>query len=545
MDRAAFELLLSDWLSAPRGGKTAIIERAAQVYGISAATLYRRLSAAGHAGPERTREPKRPELRDWTRTLMMLATKTPGRSIPMDLCLTAAVREGLLPPEAGEIHIGTYNRIAVELGLRQGVRRTRRLSAEFPMQAVQFDASTSKHLIVVKSIENNDDYLLRLFRDPMPASGYKNKPLGPERLRVIYYGQWDMATGLRHMAATCAQGEAGIAAMEYLVDSWKGSADPRQPFKGLPMDLWSDQGPITKHRSTADLLDRLNVNLEKGEAYQKTRQGGIEGGWSTTWNRFEASLFLLQAGKLKVELTLSELNVQLAEYLAELNSRPSRRERALSRIDAYIKGVNRQGGIRQCPENAMETLAQEVRRTLDSSGIFSWNNVEYEVPRLHACQVIARRSLENPDRVTVESLKTGERYEARRFVPLPYGQFDAGEKGFGSPKLPIDELKAKGGEIAISTPFYGQKPTESPTNIRQFPQRSKPAEPLSDPLDAGRHATLAECWGHFTALYPYPLNPGNRALIEQRFVNSNFRKSAVTELALALISTVHSANTTL
>ena len=310
MDRAALDLVISDLAGTPHGERTAAVERAAALYAVSKATLYRRLAALGHGGPKRPRDPARPELRAWAETLIQLASKAPGRTIPLDLALRAAVREGLLPAEAGEVDIGTYNRVLREGGYRQTQRRTRRISAEWPMQGVQFDASTSAHLVVVKSLSDGDA-LLRLFRDPMPASGYKNKPLGPERLRVVYYGLWDVCTGLRHMRATAARGEAGIPAMEYLVGAFEGGGDPRQPFQGLPDDLWSDQGPIVKHDATRDLLERMGINVLTGAPYQKTRQGGIESGWRTAWGRFEESLFMLQVGRSNRLLKFPRLRTRI------------------------------------------------------------------------------------------------------------------------------------------------------------------------------------------------------------------------------------------
>ncbi len=534
MNPAAFDLLLTEWKSAPWGAKTAVVERAAKAYGCSSSALYRKLNKAGHNGPKRNRRPVRPELRVWTQTLIELAHKSPKGTIPMDLCLRAAVAEGMLPPEAKDVSLSTYNRIAREEGYRQTKRRTRRLHADYPMQAVQFDASTSEHITVVKAL-GDSDYLLRLWRNPFPASGYKNKPLGPDRLRLVTYGLWDMHSGFRHARYTAALGENGLDAMEYLTAAFLGDDDPRQPFHGLPEDLWSDQGPLVKHAATRDLLGRLGVNPVVGKPYNKERMGGIEGNWGHMWRRFEASLFLLQRGRERVEFSLTRLNAMLCEYLIEMNGKTSRNGSGLSRKDAWVQGVNRMGGVRECPPDPLETLATEVRRTLDQSGIFSWNTVEYIVSKLHSCRIIARRALDGSGRVIVEHPGTHERYEAK-----PWGRPRYGEHK-GSPKLPAERAKEQGADRAINEALYAPQPQTNGSNVTAFPPRTKEAADLPDPLDASKYHSLTEAWAKFREIYPWPIDEGNRALIEGQLTAAGLRKDAVRDLAMALQSLTQQA----
>lgn len=535
--QAQLESVRSEWSDAPRGQRGAILARWAEALGLSPATLYRRLNAAGERGTKRPRAAARPQYRDWAEVLANLIARQPEGAIPLHLCLEAAVTPdpatgaALLPPEAAEVPLGTYQRIIRdELGARERKRRNRRMHADHPNQAWQFDATTSKYLVVRKTLDDGD-YLLELHRKPFPASGYKNKPLGPERLRLIYYGIWDMHTGYRMAAPKVARGEAGLDAIEALCAFMAKREDPRDPLHGVPEDLWSDQGPLFKHAATRDLIDRLGIELVTGEAYNKERQGGVEQGWAKLWASFEGSLFLVAPPTGKWTIRLSALQERLVEYFARENARSSRRARLLSRADAWTRGINQIGGARLCPESPLETIAREVRRWVDASGVIRWNNEEFAVPELHRTWVIARRALDGSGRVVVEHEETGKRYDCTPYQPLGYGEFKGSQ-----PKLQIDQARERAKtQPGVPDPYAPAAPADNPTVITgRFGPRNQPARELADPLQTDRYASLTEAMADFIAQFGAPLSAENRALIEQRILTDGLSKTAVRELAAQL-----------
>ena len=328
LSAAAVELAREAHTQAPRGGKAAAVEVVAQRFDVSAATLYRALKLGG---PERHREAVRPEYRGWTRTLVQLANACPAGPAPLDMALEAAVAGGDLPPEAADMPVGTAYRIARELGISAGLRRRApRVHADWPMQAVLVDASTSAHVVVDRRADPADpDPPLKLHRNPMPASGYKNKPLPPDRRRVMVYGLWDMCTGTVRSRYVAARGECAWDALEFLCWALERPADPRVVMHGVPDDVWSDQGPLAHSKAAADLIERLTRDpsrtgddaprgLVLGAPYAKERMGGIERANRTRWRRFERSLFLARGEGL--ELTISGLNERLAEFEIRENS---------------------------------------------------------------------------------------------------------------------------------------------------------------------------------------------------------------------------------
>src|SRR3990172_7116710 len=84
----------------------------------------------------------------------------------------------MIPPELGRLSESTLRRYAKALGLLQEERRVSRFQAERPNQVHQFDVSQSAFFRVDRLLPDGDVLLVM-----HPTAEYKNKPLGPDRLR--------------------------------------------------------------------------------------------------------------------------------------------------------------------------------------------------------------------------------------------------------------------------------------------------------------------------------------------------------------------------
>ena len=519
----------------PHGERGEMAKRLARVYGVSVATVYR---AAGRKGPRRARAPLKPEYRAWTKITVQLAHRAP-KPMPLEIARDAGVESGTLPPEAAEMPVGTMHRIARALALKPRPKRTHRLSADYPMQAVQIDGSSSEHLVVVRALDDGD-YLLKLHRRPWSASGYKNKPLGPERLRVLVYSIWDMCTGYALARYTVARGENALDAMDFLCWSLAGHADPRIPFHGLPDDLWSDQGALFKSGPAQDLLERLDIELVVGEAYNKSRMGGVERSHRTRWQSFERALFLLGVDTI----TLSELNDRLIEFCIKENARrPSRTPvggRKVYRTDAWVALVNARPAdnrLEKLPENPIETMAKEAHRKVDANGLVRWGGVEYELERLHDCRVTARRSMDDggasPKHIVCEFVNARgetERHIACRWRPRPYGEVRS------VAKTPLDEVLDGAPPAFAGADVYapGKGDDGATANVAPIRTRTSPAPALVNPLDAEHYPDLDTAMRAFFEIYSHRLSEGDRALVAGRLLEGNLAKAAVRDLALEL-----------
>ena len=321
----------------------------------------------------------KPEYRRAVRVAVDLAHRAPEPA-PLDLALEAAVGAGLIA--AGDVPpLSTAHRIVRDEGLRPKPRRTQRLCADYPMQAVQVECTTSKFLSVGDPV-GDGDYELRLVKR-ISARGYKNKPLAAHRLRLQAYGLWDMCTGYVRSALTVARGENALDQTEALCAMLAETGDPLRPMHGLPDHVWSDNGAWCKSPAVIDLLDRLGVDLVRGAPYNSERQGGVERPWRTLWRRFELSLYLRAGGPEMI--LLSELRERLLEYERRENARLSRTPvagRPASRAAAWVALTNGRPAdnrLRRLPKGAIETMSREVRRRVDRNGIVRWDGVEYEV----------------------------------------------------------------------------------------------------------------------------------------------------------------------
>ena len=509
---------------AGHGERTATARRLAAHFGVSVSTLYRVCRLGGSARP---RKPRRPEYRGWTRLVVRLAHEAP-KPVPLDLALEAAVESGALPPEASRMPVSTIHRVARELGLTVRRKRHNRMHADYPMQAVQIDGSSSEHLVVVEQIDE-DDFLLRLHRRPYSAGGYKNKPLAAHRLRVLLYSLWDMCTGFTSARYCVAKGESALDAADFLCWSLAERDDPRIPFHGVPDDLWSDQGALFKSAASRGLLERLDINLCVGEPYAKERMGGVERTHRTRWARFERALFLRNSDTI----SLSELNARLAEFEIRENGRRASRTpahgRRASRTAAWVALTNaRETPLRKLPPNPIKTMAAEAARTVSAAGIVSWGGIEYHCKDWHGKPVVARRVLDGDDsEITLEDPATKERRLAKRYQARPYGDIA------GVPLTPMDRLLEQPAEHG-GADLYAP-PTAAPT-LASLPARSAPALPLDNPLDADSLGSLRAAMRLFLTEYPYPLSAENRAAVEQQITTASFSRRAVMALAQDLLS---------
>ena len=516
---------------AGHGERTATAQRLAGLYGVSMATVYR---VAGRGGTKRRRALAKPEYRDWTRIVVALAERAPKR-VPLDLALEAAVAGGDIPPEAADMPVPTLRRLARELGLNERTKRTHRLHADYPMQAIQIDGSSSEHLVVAKDL-GDGDYLLKLHRRPYSASGYKNKPLGPDRLRVLIYAVWDICTGYTLAHYVVGKGENAFDAMEFLCWACAAKDDPRVVMHGVPDDLWSDQGPLWKHAAARDLLERLDINMVDGEPYAKERMGGVERTHRTRWARFETALFLRSRDTIR----LSELNDRLAEYSIRENGRQSRTpvngRAAVTRTDAWVALTNgarpADNPLRRLPDNPIETLAREAPRKIDVNGIVKWRSQEYECVDWHDRWVIVRQAIDGQGDLVLEDEETGERRTATRYVPRPYGEIRA------VAKTPLDKLRDDPPETA-GADLYG--PRAGDDTVVPIPARIAPAAELDNPLDGARCVDLDGALRLFAEIYPYPLTPVNRQLVIERLTDAGLRRDAVVELAQELLALARQA----
>lgn len=512
--------------AAPRGRRVAEADRLAALHGCSRSAVY---AAARIGGAKRPRQRARPEYEAWTRVVVRRAHLAPeGRPVPLDLALRACVAAGELPPEAASMPVSALRRVRRELGLVDRPQRTHRLSAQWPMQAVLVDGSTSNFLTVGEPL-GDGDWLLRLHRSPWPAGGYKNKPLAAHRQRLQAVGVWDRCSGLSLSRYHVASGETAIGVAETLCWALAGGHPDGMPMRGVPDEVWSDNGALVRSGATRDLLERLDVHVDRGPPHSSERQGGVERPWRTQWERFERSLFL----RGSETLTLSELNVALMRYSVEEARRPGRTPRPdgrrWTRAECWTGLLARRPSpLRELPPDPMRTLAREERRRIDRNGIVRVDGREYECADWHDRWVRVLLALSgDAAEIVVEDERTGDKRRCPLWTPRPHGEIAP------VPATPLDRLLAEDAPAWPGADVWAGE--DAPANVVPLPPRTAPAAPLEDPLDADALPSLDAAMRLFAAICP-GLSGAALSDVREEIVRTGLRRSAVEALAREIAS---------
>lgn len=500
------------------GLKSDIAKKWAILLNVTPQTLYRHVNN----GSKRKRAGKaiKAEYQEWAKIIFQIKKTPPEEAgeISTEDALAVAVKQSLIPESALNVPVGTYNIIARKNGWTKTSSRANRFQAERPNQAHHFDASTSKFFYIAKKIDSGQagmtDYLLKIHR---PAKHYKNKPVPVDALRPWIYGLVDDHSGRMSARYVAAQGENSADSMSFLSWAWSEI--------GLPEQLLADQGMLKKALPSRDLIERLGVELPEMMPYAKRGHGKIERPWRTAWLKFELPFFA-SGDYTKFEITLSELNRQLQNYIADkYNKLAHRFEKTITRMDAW-KRINLHGGIVKIPENALATVARRAKRTVGIDGILQYQGEPYEVKGLHGAEVWVFEGVFN-EQLVVQEIGTGKKFEVWDFKPLNLGEFRS------HPATPHEQLVKESATLALTgTTLYADKKPEN-EKIISMPIKTKEEREIEDPFDVDTYSSIQEAMNDFMSYIPGVfLNPNDREVIEKEIEANGLSKKFVENFAL-------------
>lgn len=504
----------SEWEEAPHGQKTRVIQNWADLLNCSPKKLYARINT----GRKRRKEGCRIEgLEKVVETIFKIKKKPPegAGEISTDQAYKIAWQNGLLPEWVPPLTVSLINRVGRELSFNKKVRRVQRFQAERPNQMHHVDASSSQFFYVARALDDGD-YILKLHS---PAQHYKNKPT-PCQVRPWLYGIVDDYSGYALARYMAASGESGADNQKFLYWAWSKNQD--KPFFGLPEKLKADKGPMMRWKSAQEWLDRLGIEIEPSVPYAKDAHGKIERPWRTLWQRFEKPFFA-QGDWKKFEIKLSELNRQLLRYLQEYNQKPHRYEKNLSREQVWRR-ISLLGGAVAIPKNAIALTAERKERKVGADGCISIDGMKYEVKGLHDAWVYVIRSVFE-DKIIVEHIETGEKYEVEDFKPNPVGTFTAHKE------TPHQKVKKAAQELDIRSTLYGE---EIPaTNVVPIPTRTKEERLVENVFNTGSFNSLQEAMSEFISITGQFIEAGSeeREILEKLFLQKKLSKSFVREVA--------------
>lgn len=519
MNPSLIEQVKREIEAAPHGHKSVVARRWAAVIGRTWQYVYK-ISELNER--ERAAAPVRPELQEWTLVVFQIKKRPPDEAgeISTDQAVMIAVNEGRVPKEALDVPAGTFDRIAREKGLAKKERRMSRFQAAKPNMAHHIDASSSKFFYVAKKLPG-DDYLLKIHR---PSKEYKNKPVPCDKLRPWVYGLTDDHSGRFVCRYTAAPGESMGDSMLFLNYAWSRI--------GVPEKLLADQGHLKKGLPSQDLIERMDVELPQMKPYAKEAHGKIERPWRTLWQRFEKPFY---AGDWKhFEITVSELNRRLEIFLAEdYNLMPHRFETAINRMEAWLR-INQYGGVVAMPEDALATAAKRKRRKVDTAGLLSYEGRTFEVKGLHAEWVYVFEGIFE-DRLVVQDIRTGEKYEVKDFKPLELDEYKA------HPETPHQVIvkEAEKAPVSSESLLYQERKGIAMPGLH----RIKETREIADPFDVTVFASIQDAMKEVYEIAGY-LEGDERRDVEALILENGLDKDFVKDLALDLREAMEGARAT-
>lgn len=513
IDPAVLTMVIHDWRNAPQGHKTTVIDGWAARLDVSAATLYRSLPRTRHRKAAR----KIKGIEDAARVVAAIKCRPPehrGR-LTTEQAVRLALSNGEIPSSLAQVPAATFDRVIREVCDLRTRRRITRFQAERPNEMHHVDASTSSAFYIARRLPDGD-FVLKLHRG---TKDYKNKPIPVDGLRPWIYGLTDDHSGVHIARYIAACGESAGDNLDFLAWAWSKNDD--KEFFGLCDKLKGDKGPMMTSDMAEDFFKRLSVHIDPSEPLRKESHGKIERPWRTMWQRFELPFFV-EDDWPKFEIGLSELNRRLMLYLEELNSRPHRFERTLSRMDAWRR-ISLHGGAVALPENALRTVVRRWARKVDQAGVFSIDNVLYEVKGLHDAWVWVYRGVFE-DKIAVVDQQTGHSYEVEDFRPNRIGEYH------GVPDTPYQE-SAKAAEklTGMRNTLYTEK--KESTKVRRLPTRIKEQRRLDNPLAADSYATLESALRAFQGLCGFVLDQEDREAVGALIAEHGLSRRYVAGLA--------------
>jgi transposase InsO family protein len=522
-----------EWEAAHKGTKSGVIARWAQTLGCSYQSLYGTLEI----GRQRNGERRIEGIED-AATLIAQIKRRPPRDageIATDQAVDLALSNGIIPEKYSEVSIGTWNRVMRECGFGKRSVRRQRYQAEYPNQLHHVDASSSQFFYVHREA-GDGDYILRMHGGN--ALGYKNKPV-PIRLRPWLYGLTDDYSGYHLARYIAAAGESLADNLQFLAWAWSGESDggrrtedgktkaTGKEFFGIPERIKSDQGPLMKGDASREWLDRLGVEQDGSTPYAKEAHGKIERPWRTLWGRFER-VFFVEADWRRFEITLSELNRRFRIYQEnEYNMRSHRYEKNITRLDAWRR-INLRGGAVAMPENAIATAARRYIRTVNVDGTFSVDGMIYEVKGLHEAKVRVYEGIFD-DRLVVEDMETGEKYQTKRFTPAKLDEYHRAKD------TPHQTAAKNAEDLVMRNTLYTEdrgRRTENEGKIARLPTRIRERRKIENPLGTDSFGSIEAAMREFLSICPVRMTDADREAVKGLIIENGLSRGFVRELAL-------------
>ena len=446
--------------SLPHGQRNAFVERTAENFGCSPATVRRRISTGSKSCA------RKPDIPD---SVIQKIGKLKADAELMGAHGRQLATEDAIAmlEEMGEIQQGSIAPSTADRRLRKiGFNAPRvytRHEDDYVNQVHMMDFSRSEYFEVVDFVDG--EHILKV-DGRRGRWAYKNKPK-EERLRlwvVGYIDTYSRAALYRYFAST---GENLMMVSQFLSFAWERT-DSGHPMRHLPIEtLKLDQGAIGKNSTfRTRLKDHLGIGIDlaapKNDRHAHNQSmGKVERPFRSLWQRFE----LAQAKRFKMKgvqtIPLSELN-ELAHVYATKRLEQKHPNRAQSIGHIYKTGI-RQKQQRTLKTEIFALLYTENTRVVTATADVQIDNELYKVPDRYVMQKIRfyttpdgqlrGSSMDRKDTFDLQPFDPAQETGTRRHQPTPKEELSAQEQPLNVHKLSATgnkDLTASEGPDSVS-----------------------------------------------------------------------------------------------
>ncbi len=355
-----------------------LIEETANLYGISADTLYRLLreqsrpKSLRRADRGQPRKLSQSEMESYCEIIAAFKIRTSNKK-GRHISTTRAIElleeygvdtpNGFVQPPKKLLSKTTVNRYLKAWGYDQE-RMTRqpaavRFQADDSNDCWHFDLSPSD---------------LKHISQPAWVEPGRGNPL------LMLYSVVDDRSGMCYQEYHCVYGENVEAALRFLFNAMTAKTCTKSPFQGIPATIYADNGPIAKSQIFQNVLSCLGIKLmthmpngSDGRRVTARSKGKVERPFRTVKEAHETLYHFHQPE------TEAEANQWLHQYLLNYNDQPHRSE-PHSRLEDWLQNIPK-GGLRaMCSWERFCTFAREPqRRKVGGDARVSVEGVAYEV----------------------------------------------------------------------------------------------------------------------------------------------------------------------
>jgi hypothetical protein len=357
-------------------GRRAEVSRIAELFGVSASTVYRALASvrqpkglrrADRGRPRATEEAQMNRYCTIVAALKVRTTNGQGRKLSTARAIELLEDYGVQTPD-GLVRAprGLLKRPTVDRWLQAwGYDHRRMLRAP---AAVRFEARRSNECW---QFDISPSDLQRLPRPDWIEPG-RGEPT------LMLFSVVDDRSGVAYQEYRCVYGEDAESALRFLFNAMAAKAD--SVFQGVPEMLYLDNGPVARSLVFQTVMERLGVDWRThmpagsdGTRPTARSKGKVERPFRTVKEAHET---LYHFHKPETE---AEANAWLANFVVKYNEKPHRRE-PHSRIEDWISNLPESGFREMCSWERFCAFAREPeRRKVGSDAHISIQGVRYEV----------------------------------------------------------------------------------------------------------------------------------------------------------------------